>query len=260
MLAIGLFGHYPPRMFRIGSFVLCGLIALCGAVKAGVLPPGCQQAIIGSAKHWNDSHVQLSLLEKRGDSWVLVKGPFPGRLGKSGLVWGLGLTSPQRGQTLKTEGDLRSPAGVFTLGGAYGTVAAPEKSRRLSYRRVTPNDLWVEDPKSSSYNHHIVLNHPAATPWELAQQMKLNDYHHSLKLFIRHNAPGDPGRPVAGAGSSIFFHIWRNGGQSPTAGCTTMSEENLRELIKWVDPAKNPVYILFPSNEYMKLRNAWGLP
>lgn len=252
--------YYSPGMSRIWSFFLCGLIALCGLSEGGVLPAGCEQVIVGSAKHWDDSHVQISLLEKRGGNWVLAKGPFPGRLGKSGLVWGLGLTAPQRGQRLKREGDLRSPAGVFTLGGAYGTVSTPSKHRSLPYRRVTPRDLWVEDVQSPSYNHHIVLDHAASTPWELDQQMKLNDYHHSLKLFIRHNAPGDAGRPRAGAGSSIFFHIWRNDGQSPTAGCTTMSEENLRSLIQWVDPAKNPVYILLPASDYMKLRRAWGLP
>lgn len=242
----------------LASIILPFILTAVSA--ASVLPANCTQAIIGSASGWNDSHVRLSLLEKRNGQWVMVKAPFPGRLGKSGLVWGLGLTTPSGGERLKQEGDLRSPAGVFTLGQCYGTVSNLQKRRSLNYRKVTPNDLWVEDVSSPQYNHHIVLNRPASTPWELQQQMKLNDYPHSIKLFIRHNAPGDKGRPVAGAGSSIFFHIWRQNGAAPTAGCTTMSEADLRALIAWLDPAQNPVYILLPRKEYMKLRSSWGLP
>lgn len=249
-------------MKRLFSLVLLStaLILGTGSARASALPANCSQAIVGSTNGWNDSHVQLCLLEKRGGQWTLVKGPFPGRLGKNGSVWGLGLTMPGHGQTAKKEGDLRSPAGVFLLGDAYGTVRTPDKHRSLTYRRVTPSDLWVDDPASPDYNRHIILKRPASTPWELQQQMKLNDYHHSLKLFIRHNSDETPGRPVPGAGSSIFFHIWRGNGAIPTAGCTTMSEENLRALIRWIDPAKTPVYILLPSREYMKLRTPWGLP
>ncbi|MEG0024031.1 MAG: L,D-transpeptidase family protein [Akkermansia sp.] len=239
--------------------MIVGLM-LFSVAFGGVLPADCQQVIMGSSKNWDDSHAQLSLLEKRGNQWVMVKGPFSVRLGKSGLVWGLGLHPVIQGQKVKKEGDLRSPAGVFALGGVYGTVSTPAKHWGLEYRRVTPNDLWVEDYNSPAYNHHLVLNHPATTKWELEQQMKLNDYAHCLKVFIRHNAPGDVGRPIPKAGSSIFFHIWRRDGQSPTAGCTTMSEANLRDLIKWLEPAKKPVYVLLPVTDYLRLRSPWGLP
>lgn len=247
-------------MQRVIQMVM--VLALCVLTQArgGVLPSGCTQVIVGVAKGWNDSHVHLNLLEKINGQWVSVAGPYDGRLGRSGLVWGLGLTMPPSGGTQKQEGDWRSPAGVFALGAVYSTVAQPEMNRKWAYRRVTPNDLWVEDVSSPHYNKHLVLSSPAATPWEKAQQMKQTDYPHSLKLFIRHNAVGDAGRPVRNAGSSIFFHIWRDGGKAPTAGCTTMSEPTLRALIRWLDPARVPVYILLPQEEYLKLRKAWGLP
>lgn len=110
------------------------------------------------------------------------------------------------------------------------------------------------------YNQHFVLKHDPVTPWEFKQQMKLNDYAHSLKLFIRHNAADGRRKPVPGAGSSIFFHIWRRDGGAPTAGCTAMSEENLRAMIAWLDPSRHPLYILLPAREYLRLRRAWGLP
>lgn len=237
---------------------LCAVASCC--MFSAALPADCRQVIVGSAEDWNSSHAQVSLLEKRPEGWVMVKGPFAARLGKSGLVWGRGVSQPPAGAVVKKEGDLRSPAGIFELGGVYGTVPAPEKRRSMPYRRITPRDMWVDDPASPLYNRHLVLDHDPVTPWEFKQQMKLNDYAHSLKLFVKHNAAGDPGRPVSGGGSSIFFHIWRRDGQSPTAGCTTMSEADLRAMIAWLDPAMRPVYVLLPRKEYMRLRKVWGLP
>ena len=87
--------------------------------------------------------------------------------------------------------------------------------------------------------------------------MKQNDHAHSLKLFIAHNPPP---KAKPDAGSAIFFHIWRGGGSKPTAGCTTMEERNLKKLVAWVDPTKQPVYILLPLNDYKAKRTAWKLP
>ena len=244
-------------------FVFLACLLFCSGVQlteAGVLPEGCRQAIVGTTRSWDDSHVRLSLLEKRGSRWVLVQGPFAGRLGKNGSVWGLGLVEPGKGQMGKREGDAKSPAGVFLLGDAYGTVSPPQHKRTLVYHRIGERDLWVDDPQSPYYNQHLVLNHTPRTAWELKQQMRIHDYHHSLKLFIRHNSAETRGRPVPGAGSSIFFHIWRSDGRVPTAGCTSMAEADLRRMIAWVDPSLAPVYILLPASEYMKRREAWGLP
>lgn len=86
---------------------LCMLAAFC--FSAAALPADCSQVIVGSADGWNSSHVQLSLLEKGPRGWVMVKGPFPARLGKAGLVWGRGVSMPPSGGPVKKEGDLRSP-------------------------------------------------------------------------------------------------------------------------------------------------------
>src|SRR5690606_5045209 len=188
-------------------------------------------------KDWNSSTVTLSTYEKRGGKWVKVSGPWQGRLGKNGLVWGLGIHPVPQGAKVKREGDGRAPAGVFYIGGAWGYDANIRRHPKLFYRQVTPRDLWVEDPKSPNYNRHLILDHEPATEWEKKQQMRQNDYPHSLKLFIAHNAPP---KVSPGQGSAIFFHIWRGGGSKPTAGCTTMDEANLRELSGWIDPDSQP--------------------
>jgi L,D-peptidoglycan transpeptidase YkuD (ErfK/YbiS/YcfS/YnhG family) len=143
------------------------------------------------------------------------------------------------------------------VGGAWGYEAAIKKHPKLPYHKVTTRDLWVEDPKSKHYNHHVILDHEPKAAWEKKAQMKQDDYPHSLKLFIAHNAPP---KVVPGAGSSIFFHIWRGGGAKPTSGCTTLPEPNLRSLVARIDPGKNPVYVLLPKPDYDRLRSTWKLP
>lgn len=232
-------------------------------VANAVVPAQTSQAIIGVAEDWNSSHVTLSLVERSsGGKWQRVLGPIPGRLGSKGLVWGLGLHRNPQGVATKKEGDGRSPAGVYALGGLWTTNRTPVKhDRRLPEVKVGPCDLWVSDiSRPSLYNRHVRLNHPASTPWELREQMRQTDYPHSIKLLICHNTAETPGRPVPGAGSSIFFHIWRHDGKSPTAGCTSMPEASLRAVIARLNPSRNPVYILLPRAEYARLRQAWRLP
>lgn len=152
---------------------------------------------------------------------------------------------------------MRTPAGIFRLGGVWGYAEDIDRHPSMPYTRITSRDLWVEDSSSPSYNCHIRLDAEPATAWEKKQQMKQGDPAHALKLFIAHNA-GPEVRP--GAGSSIFFHIWREGGAKPTAGCTTMSEVNLRGLILALDPARKPTYVILPEADYARLRERWKLP
>ena len=239
------------------------LLLLAAATAHAQLPAHCTQAILGIAENWNSSQVSLSLVEKNASGrWVRTLGPIPGRLGRNGLIWGLGLHANPRAAATKKEGDGRSPAGIFAIGGLWTTTKTPVKHhRRIPEVKVGPADLWVSDPATPQhYNRHLRLNHPAATPWELKEQMRQTDYAHSIKLLICHNTQETPGRPVVGAGSSIFFHIWRHSGAAPTAGCTAMDETALRALIARLDPARHPVYILLPRAEYARLRSAWQLP
>lgn len=237
--------------------ILAFLLLLALPLAGFDLPAHSTQCVVGIAPRWDSSRVILTTYEKKNGRWQKALGPWPGRLGKSGLAWGLGLHPVPAAATLKREGDRKAPAGVFRIGGAWGYEAAIRKHPRLAYRQITTRDLWVEDPDSPHYNRHLVIDHEPATPWEKKQQMRQGDHAHSLKLFIAHNAPP---RIAPGKGSAIFFHIWRDGGSKPTAGCTTLAEDRLRSLIAWIDPAANPLYVLLPEDEYRTLAPLWKLP
>lgn len=234
------------------------LTTLCASAQ---IPRECTQAIIGLTNGWNSSHVTLTLHLKDGRSWKPIGKPWNGRLGRNGLAWGRGIhPSIKSNAPVKREGDKRAPAGIFKIGGAYGYAATILRHPSLPYRRISPRDLWVEDPASPHYNKHLVLPHPPHTTWEKKAQMRQNDHAHSLKLYIAHNDAILGGRPVPGLGSAIFFHIWRGGGSKATAGCTTMSETRLKNLIAQINPQKNPVYILLPKAQYQRLKKNWKLP
>lgn len=236
----------------------CLLWLACPTFAAAFsLPRSSTQCIVGTADHWNSSHVTLAFYEKNDGKWVQVGNSWSGRLGKSGLIWGLGIHPLPKGAAVKQEGDWRSPAGVFPLGGVWGYASNIRRHPGIPYRQVTSRDLWIEDPSSPDYNRNVILNHEPATAWEKKHQMKQTDPAHALKLFIAHNPPP---RVQPGKGSSIFFHIWRANGGKPTAGCTTMESGRLSSLIARLDPAKKPLYVLLPRAEYDHYRSSWKLP
>ena len=239
------------------------LLCLFSFTCCSQMPTESTQAIIGIADDWNSSHVTLTMVEKNtAGKWVRVLGPYAGRLGRNGCVWGLGEHRNPMGATTKKEGDGRSPAGIFSLGGLWVNNPTPvQHDPAIPYVQVGPNDLWVSDPRTPHlYNRHLRLDHPATTPWEKHEQMRQSDYPHSIKLLVHHNTPESVGKPIVGAGSSIFFHIWRRDGEAPTAGCTSMDEQTLRQFIARLRADKKPVYILLPRSEYTRRRKEWNLP
>lgn len=240
---------------RTAILLIIGILLL--PLGAFEIPKATEQCILGISDGWDSSHVTLTCFEKRRGKWTKVHGEWPGRLGKAGSVWGLGMHPVPAGTKLKKEGDGRAPAGVFRIGGAWGYGESIRKHPKLFYRKITTRDLWVEDSNSPSYNRHLILDHEPTSAWEKKQQMRQGDHAHSLKLFVGHNAPP---RVHPGGGSAIFFHIWRGGGSKPTAGCTTISEERLRTMIAWINPDKQPVYVLLPKSEYERYRKLWLLP
>jgi len=228
------------------------------------LPATTTQAIVALSEDWNSSHVSLSVYEKQNGHWIKVSETWQGRIGKNGSAWGRGISPTPyplpSGQSLKKEGDWKAPTGVFHLGGTWGYATSVKTNPAMKYTKITPYDLWVEDKTSPYYNQHIRLKSLPTKDWEKKAQMRQGDHAHSLKLFIKHNAPSRHAKVTPGGGSAIFFHIWRSNGKKPTAGCTTMAEDKLKAMISLINPQKNPVYILMPRSEYISRRSIWSLP
>ena len=228
---------------------------MSGQSRAGSLD-SVEQLIISVAPTWDSSSGKLQRFERAGNGWKPAGDSVPVLYGKNGLVWGRGVLGTEEPGAHKAEKDKRAPAGVFRIGKIYTYDPQLPKGSAYPYRTVTNADAWIDDPSLPQYNQHVVIEDPANPPaWFDKQKMRHGDFAYRWLVEIRHNS--DP--PVAGAGSAIFFHI-RRGPQRPSAGCTTMAEENLVTLIRWLRAEKNPHYVLLPREEYLAKWKAWGLP
>ena len=179
-------------------------------------------------------------------SWRQVGPPVPVVVGRSGV-------GP------KTEGDGRAPRGVFPLGPVFGYAPEPPPGVRLPYLGMVPGTLCVDDPASASYN--LVFDPdtlPGARDWTSAEAMRRDLAHgddlYRFGVIVQYNP-----HQVPGAGSCIFLHLWRSP-DSPTAGCTAMTEEDLLEILRWLDPEAAPLLVQGDQAFLESLREKGELP
>ncbi|MFS0906920.1 SH3 domain-containing protein [Priestia aryabhattai] len=183
-----------------------------------------QQVILVTADNYDTKSAKIQTFEKVDGNWKQV-------LTANGVLG-------QKGFTLsKKEGDMESPTGKYTIGTAFGRYENP--GTKLPYRKITSNDVWVDDSKSSLYN--TWQQKPANGRWTSAENMDIPAYDYGF--VINYNESRTPGK-----GSAIFFHV----GTNYTAGCTATSKEQVVSILKWLNPEKNPVIIQSPVSELDK--------
>ena len=203
------------------------------------IPSGCGQVVLVLSPAAESVEAKLWLMERDGRNWKAMRGPIRVTLGHKGLAWGTGEHRVERpaGFRLKREGDLCSPAGVFRIPFAFGTASAGDAAwLKLPYTPLTADIVGVDDPKSQHYNQ-VVDRTKVEPDWDSDEAMLRRGLLYEWGAFIGHN----PDR-VPGAGSCIFFHLWPGPGKG-TAGCTAMSAEDLREVLAWLDPARQPLLV-----------------
>ncbi|PEI50232.1 hypothetical protein CN635_26240 [Priestia aryabhattai] len=183
-----------------------------------------QQVILVTADNYDTKSAKIQTFEKVDGKWKQVL-TANGVLGQKGFA------------LAKKEGDMESPTGKYTIGTAFGRYANP--GTKLPYRKITSNDVWVDDSKSSLYN--TWQQKPANGRWTSAENMDIPAYDYGF--VINYNESRTPGK-----GSAIFFHV----GTNYTAGCTATSKEQVVSILKWLNPEKNPVIIQSPVSELDK--------
>jgi L,D-peptidoglycan transpeptidase YkuD (ErfK/YbiS/YcfS/YnhG family) len=242
-----------PRLF-----LLPALLILPSSARAAGVPEDCRQLIVAIAPAWDSMRGELQRFERSAASgpWQPVGQPVPVLFGKNGLAWGRGLAGQEENGPRKRERDGRAPAGLFRIGKIYTYDPALPAGANFPFHQVTKADAWIDDPSRPDYNLHVRIDDPRnPPPWFAKQKMRHNDFAYRWLVEIRHNS--DPPQPHEG--SAIFFHI-RRGAARPSAGCTTMAESALVELIRWLRADAHPTYALLPRALYVEKAAAWSLP
>jgi len=152
--------------------------------------------------------------------WTQALGPYDGHVGKNGVTG------------KKTEGDGKTPTGLFPIPFAFGI--RPDPGGSMLYRQVTADSYWVDDSASPYYNQWVESADPQG--WTSAEHLIDYDSAYAYAAVIGYNL--EP--VVPGAGSAIFFHC----GSRATAGCISASEAVVLEFLSWLDPQCNPSILI----------------
>jgi D-alanyl-D-alanine dipeptidase len=218
-------------------------------------PLRAEQLIIVTTDHWDSIHAQLFAFEKRKGEWKL-EFSFGAVVGKKGMAIGNGIRKISViGAPSKKEGDMKSPAGIFLLGPAFGYAPDTETGwMHIPYIRVTDALICVDDPLSVRYNK-MIKSDTVEKDWNTNENMHRKGGDYKWGVFVQQNFS-----PVrTGMGSCVFLHIWEDESKG-TAGCTAMEEKNILRLLKWIRADKNPLLVQVPEFVYKEIRSAYFLP
>ncbi|MGB5506371.1 MAG: hypothetical protein WBM70_06775 [Sulfurovum sp.] len=198
--------------------------------------PDTKQLLVVTTKNWSVPTGVLQRYEREDDKWHKVGKAIDIELGRNGLGWGIGLHDlPHDAKIMKKEGDGKAPAGIFKLNQAFGY--APFKID-YPYEVYKETDHCVDDVNSKYYNK-IVDSTKIDRDYKSHERMKFPKNYYKYGIVVDHNGITKGSKSKKGAGSCIFIHIK----SVPTAGCTVMTESEIKEVLRWLDPKKNPLLV-----------------
>ncbi len=150
----------------------------------------------------------LTMYNKNGNSFTKVSSANC-YVGKNGVT------------SNKIQGDYKTPAGVYTLGQAFGVASDPGSTR--SYLKVNQYHYWVGDSSSKYYNQ-LVDSRETGIVWNDAEHLIDYPVAYKYAIAIDYNTSQIPNK-----GSAIFLHCSTGGS---TAGCVSVSESYMVTILK----------------------------
>lgn len=201
-----------------------------------------QQVIVVTAPSWKSTEGTLATYEKRGGSWRVVKPEMRTQLGYGGMVRG----------DKRRQGTGTTPTGVYEVLSGFGRKADPGTD--LDYIKVDRNDAWTYNPKvPSTYNVFQDVDKSWKSYGGYVEDLWDMGYQYDYVAVLDYNLPAGPIRtgakgvrrssnpPDTRRGGGIFLHV-DNGKR--TAGCIAVKKKQMREIMQWLDPDKDPVTVI----------------
>jgi L,D-peptidoglycan transpeptidase YkuD (ErfK/YbiS/YcfS/YnhG family) len=201
-----------------------------------------QQVIVVEAPRWSATEGTLTAYELVGTEWMVIQPTVRAQLGYGGMVRG----------DRRRQGTGTTPTGVYDILSGFGRKKNP--GTQLTYTAVDRDDVWPYNPRvPSTYN--VFQDAPRKWKsyggyveylWDLGMQ-------YNYVAVLDYNLPSGPIRtdkrgirrsttpPNTSRGGGIFLHV-DNGRK--TAGCIAVKEPVMRDLMRWLDPQKDPVMVI----------------
>lgn len=188
---------------------LLGEVALLGPHTLATVPAGTTKAVVVRGDGRTTATATIELYE-------LVKGAWTKQSSWRGHLGAKGWTGDHR------EGDLRTPAGTYTLSDAGGRLANP--GTKLPYHRsphfVPTGSSVFGDSLAGSFDYVIAI-----------------DFNRRTGV-----SPLDGTHPQGDArGGGIWLHVDHDG---PTHGCVSVPREGMKALLRALTPQDHPVVIM----------------
>lgn len=194
------------------------------------------QIVLVVSQDFNTSKAYMQCFE---DGKKVFNTTFEVNIGTNGLGWGLGeiILKQSDFEPKKQEGDKKAPAGIFKLTHIFGYKK--DENTNLPYLHASKELICVDDVDSKFYNQIMLKPKIEPKSFEL---MKRDDNQYELGIVVSHNKDA-----IKKSGSCIFMHVAKSK-DSSTAGCTSMSIEELKKITSWLDESKSPILIQIPKS------------
>ncbi|MFD5424889.1 hypothetical protein [Streptomyces sp. NPDC127084] len=185
-----------------------------GSRTRDYIPEDATQAVVVTGEGRNSPYSTVVLYEWTAvKGWQAVSDTWPSHNGLRGWTdehWA---------------GDKRSPVGVFGLTDAGGRL--PDPGTRLPYHHSplfnAPGRGFLGESLAGSFDYVVAINynrHEGRSPLE----------------------DGVVKRPMGSErGGGVWFHVDHGG---PTQACVSLDQEHMRELLRRLDPDRNPVVVM----------------
>jgi len=190
-----------------------------------------EQILTITVPELNSYKAKANYYELQNEEWKHIYVNLYAVTGKNGIMY-------NRKQNTNT-----SPIGDF--GFVYGFGIKQNPGIKYKYKDITNSDYWVTDPNSELYNRWS-NNYDG---WDRTEEEHLISfgylYNYAMVIDFNYNVP------VKGKGAAIFMHVASKNGKG-TGGCIGLKEEDLVNIIKRLEPSKNPRIIITTENGLKK--------
>ncbi|MDC1154894.1 L,D-transpeptidase family protein [Candidatus Pelagibacter sp.] len=126
----------------------------------------------------------------------------------------------------KTEGDKKTPCGLFKIGNLYYRSDRNDKPvTKLKCIPIKKSMGWCDDPKNKkNYNRLIKIKKGIGH-----EKMYRKNQIYDLLIPVKYNTK----KPIAGKGSAIFIHLTNN--YKKTLGCIAINKNDFLILLKLIN-------------------------